>query len=705
EDLYYAQGYLTASQRLWQMDFISYAAAGRFSEIIGDPFLAYDRLQRRMGILDAAKKSLELINQHPASKQALESYTNGVNAFIQSLHFKALPFEYKLLDYEPERWTPLKSVLVIKYMANLLAGYEEDISMSKMRMALGKEDFMKLFPDRHSYTTQASPSPEDTLANTPFGDYLNYSFLIRNARTLSYNYNPRLGSNSWAVSGARTQSGNPMLCSDPHLNLLLPSTWFELQLVSKKCNAYGVSIPGVPGVVIGFNKDLAWGITNGATDVKDWYKLELSKDYQSYKFEGAWHKTKQTTEEIKIRGNATFVDTIYHTQHGPIVIDSAFNQTPEVKDHAMRWTLNDPSNEIRTFLELAKANNYQTFRQAIQHFQCPIQNFTYADRFGEIAVHHQGAVYEKWAGQGKFVLDGTRKDHLYEKKLTNEQLPQTHNPASGLVFSANNHPPLLSSSSHYLNGAYSEIRSNRLQAVFADKEKFSLSDMQQLQLDNTNQFATDALPILLQRLATAKPTLAQLDGYQQLQEWDKTYTTQSKQAVLFERWMSAFEEMVWDEITSYDFYLKLPERYVLLQLLQSEPQNAFFDLQSTEAIETADDLLVRSFEEVTINFEENTWGEVNQVQFTHLSFLEGLSSPTYPSSGHPDALNALSTDWGPSWRMVVELGERPLAYGICAGGNSGILNSPEQTQSIKDWLAGTYYELHYYLNKEEPNQQ
>lgn len=209
-DLYYAQGYATASLRLWQMDFLSYVSAGRLSEVFGESMLTQDRKQRRMGMLSAAKKSLRLIESDPETLKFLNAYTKGVNAFIQQLAYKDYPFEYKFFDYAPEPWTNLKSVLIMKHMGNVLSGYEEDISMTKLYMALGREDFLKLYPD---YNNHIKSIEQDQVADTKelnydrVQDYLKDGFMDADGVLPKSNYNPKLGSNNWVVSGKKTKSG------------------------------------------------------------------------------------------------------------------------------------------------------------------------------------------------------------------------------------------------------------------------------------------------------------------------------------------------------------------------------------------------------------------------------------------------------------------------------------------------------------------
>jgi penicillin amidase len=314
DDLFFCQGYITASLRLWQMDFITYACAGRLSEIFGDEYVDSDRTQRRRGLLEAATNSLELISMDAKTDSVLTAYTNGVNAYIDQLNYKKLPLEYKVLDYIPEHWTKLKTILILKYMGQVLSGYEEDISMTDLILMLDEKDFNALYPSFNTHVSSITDFnkqfKKENIKQIYKPDYLDNSFLFLNRSAVQENFNPKLGSNNWVVSGKKTKSGHTILCNDPHLSLSLPSIWLEMQLSSPSENVYGVSIPGTPSIIIGFNKDIAWGMTNGAIDVKDWYKLKLSDDYKRYKFDSLWKDLKYRVEEIKIRNRRSVFDTV-----------------------------------------------------------------------------------------------------------------------------------------------------------------------------------------------------------------------------------------------------------------------------------------------------------------------------------------------------------------------------------------------------------
>ena len=714
-DLYFAQGYVTASLRLWQMDFLSYVAAGRMSELFGsDNFLGYDRTQRRIGMLEAAKTTLEFIHRDAETSAALAAYTKGVNAYIRQLDYRTLPFEYKLLDYKPEPWTELKSVLIMKYLANMLSGYEEDLVMSHLMLALGERTFNKLFPgySRHSSPVAgASPvSVGGLLGYLKKPDYLSYSFLSSGGIVPASAYNPRLGSNSWAVSGKKTRSGHPILCSDPHLGLSLPSIWVEMQLSMPGMNVYGVSIPGTPAVIIGFNENVAWGITNGADDVKDWYKLSLTDDYKHYYLDGKWLDLTSRVEAIGVRGHKTIYDTVYSTMQGPVVYDKRFpGDQPGLLNYALRWEMHRPSDEFLCFIKLNRAKDYTDFKEAIRYYSCPVQNFTFAAKDDTIAVVHQGRMAVKSPGQGRFILDGSRTETVPMRYIPEDSLPQVFNPRCSYVFSANQ-APTDTNYRYYYNGYYAEARANRIRQ-WLERDSFDIPLMEAMQLDNTNSFAVDALPVLRARVDSGKLNTAERKWLSALAGWNGAYDLHDEHARLFELWWANIKADTWDELRQYDFSASTPSDYTLLDLIRNQPCDSFFDIQGTAVREQAGDIVLEALQDAVTRYDslrktgQTDWGAGNKVNIEHMTRIPAFGRIGLPVAGSPDAIDAMASNWGPSWRMIVELGDRPRAFGIYAGGQSGNIGSIHYDDFVDDWAKGKYYSLLFFVTMSEARAQ
>ncbi len=710
-DLYFLQGYVTASLRLWQMDFISYASAGRLAEIIdNEDILKYDRNQRRLGILEVSRESLKMMLKDSVTSSALKSYTKGVNAYIKRLSYKSMPVEYKLLGYTPEPWSELKTVLILKTLGNTLSGYEEDMPMSKIILALGQKKFNELFPDFISAITPVMNNPiEANRQPLPIEapPYLNYSFLT-SANTISKSpYNPKLGSNSWAVAGNKTKSGFPILANDPHLNLSLPCIWLEMQLSCPGMNVYGVSIPGTPAIIIGFNENIAWGITNGADDVKDWYKMKITDDYKRYELDGKWRDLDYRTEKIKWRGHATITDTIYYTIYGPLVSTKGYpGNQPEFMNYALKWELLHPSNEFHSFIKLNQANNYNDYKQALTGYACPILNFTFACKDNTISIDHTGRMAIKKTGQGKFLLDGTVSEDNPAAYIPQDSLPHLLNPSTSYVLSANQHPTF-PGYRYYYNGYFSETRANRINELLKDQTKFDIDKMKSIQLDNVNMLAREAIPILLKTINQPSLKPSQITKLQTLKSWGGYFDLKDEDARLFDLWFKNIKDYTWDEFKYPPLTAASPNDYVLLDLIQNNPGNEYFDIQGTQKNETATDIVTEAFlsafdeYSAKANQPGDGWGNWNKINIVHIANIPSFSVMNLSSAGNPEAINAMSSNWGPSWRMIVELGNVPRAYGIYPGGQSGNPGSRYYDNFIRDWNQGKYYELHYYTSAAE----
>ncbi len=334
EDAYFVQGFIHAKYRLWQMDFQSRAAAGRLSEILNDArLLNYDRQQRRTGMVFAAENMLTEIAEDPFSQKVLDAYTSGVNAYITTLTQSSLPLEFKLLGYKPESWSNLKSALFVKLMSADLAGLglARDLPFTNEKSVFSLEEMALLYPQ---VSDSSQPIiPKGTRFNMPWTgaavpstiDSLYYA----NDTTVNPVQVPKVtdikGSNNWAVRGSKTASGAPILCNDPHLQLSLPSIWFEMQLHTPTMNAYGATFPSIPGVVIGYNDDVAFGVTNAGRDVIDYYRIKFKDDSRrEYWYNNAWKPCQMKVEQIKKLDGTTFTDSVAYTVFGPVLYDKTF---------------------------------------------------------------------------------------------------------------------------------------------------------------------------------------------------------------------------------------------------------------------------------------------------------------------------------------------------------------------------------------------
>ena len=449
DDVYFVQGYLHAKFRLWQMELQTHAAAGRASEIVGSIALEHDREFRRLGMGFAAENSLKEMEKDSVTKRSCDGYTAGVNAYINSLTQSQLPIEYKLIGYQPEPWTNLKTALFLKYMSNELAAHEDDIEMTNAKSYFNPADFDLLYP---SVQDSVDPiiskgtkytSPQIVVKKPANADSL---YLEKRGELVIKNEKPdrENGSNNWAVNGTKTKSGSPILCNDPHLGLNLPSLWFEMQLSTPAFNVYGATFPGAPNVIIGFNDYCAWGVTNGGRDVRDYFEITFKDDSRKeYWFNKEWKKTEFRIETIKVKGQDNYIDTVAYTVFGPVMYDKSFSGNGRVannKYYAVRWTAHDPSKELLAFNLLNHAKNYNDYIAAISNMHTPGQNFAFAAKNGDIAMRTQGEWPAKWKGQGDFIMPGTDSSFMWQGMIPQNETPFQYNPERGFISSANQKP-------------------------------------------------------------------------------------------------------------------------------------------------------------------------------------------------------------------------------------------------------------------------
>ena len=701
DDLYLAQGYITAQHRLWQMEFTTHAAAGRVSEIVSsDAILDYDRRQRRLGMVYGAEQVLTTMKDHPAIVQ----YTRGVNAFIETLNYKTLPFEYKLLDYRPEEWTPLKCALLLKNMAQTLNMGDKDIEMTNALNLWGKEVVDLLYPDNEKVGDPIVDKPGGwnfepvTLDDVPLAlpDELIHVSKAPGS-------DPTTGSNNWAVAGSRTYTGHPMLAGDPHLQLTLPSIWYGVQLQAPGVNAMGVSLPGVPCIIIGFNDSIAWSVTNAQRDLVDWYRITFQDSTrEKYLLDGNWVNTEKKVEAIHRRGASTFYDTVVYTMWGPVTYDQEFHAENNLSGYAFRWIAHESSEEITAFHRLNRAKNHREFMEALDFFSLPAQNFVFASVSGDIAMRIQGRFPVRRKEEGKFVLDGSRSDQGWQAYIPNDHNVMEKNPARGFVSSANQYPadstyPYYITASHY--EAY---RNRRINDVLRKASNFTYRDMMRLQNDNYNLKAAESLPLFLSYLDTTRLSQVEKQAYRTLRTWDYYNNPNSAGASYYEAWWDYLIPLLWDEMDTATVQLERPTTYNTIRLLRERPELPFFDIVSTDKRETAADVIRLAFSRAVSHMEDwktqndalPVWSEYKGSFIGHLlPPLTALSVPVKTGGNH-DIVNAHSKTHGPSWRMVVSLEPSGVkAWGAYPGGQSGNPGSNHYTDMLNRWVHGRYFPL------------
>jgi penicillin G amidase len=717
-DAFYMQGYLHARFRLWQMEFQTYAAAGRLSELIGPKALNYDREKRRLGMVYAAEIAAREIEKDSTTKMEADAYTAGVNAYIDNLRESQLPIEYKLLNYKPERWTNLKTCLFLKFMSLDLAGAEHDFEYSSLRSALGYETFAKMFPVTQDSLDPVVPKDTalealSTTIKAPANSDSVYLNGHDSAITTASHPDPDNGSNNWVVSGKKTKSGAPILCNDPHLGLNLPALWFEMQLSTPAFNVYGATFPGAPGIIIGFNDSCAFGFTNAMRDVRDYYQIRFRDDNKKeYWFNGQWKEASFRYEHILQRGAPEFIDTVAYTIFGPVMFDKNFsgNRKTNGNYYSVRWKAHDPSNELRIFNDLDHAKNYSDYQEAVQWLHTPGQNCVFACKNGDIAIVDQGEFPAKWKRQGDFVMEGTDSQYMWQGMIPQSQNPAQFNPERGFVSSGNQLPVNPLTYPYYLGvgSQYLLYRGITINRYLSQLKEITPEDMMKLQTDNYNIFAEMARPVLLKNMDVSALNESEKQYFDLLQSWDLRNEAESKGTTIFILTWDSLTKIVWDdELGKAGVPDTYPAASTLLEgILKDSAAYEFLDNVNTPQKETLQQDVTEAFKRaVAVCKKEESdgmliWGKHKATHINHLARLPAFSRTEVFTGGGLNCINATKEDHGPSWRMIVQLTANTEAYGIYPGGQSGNPGSIYYDDFVDNWATGKYYPL-WVMKKEE----
>ncbi|MEI7960308.1 MAG: penicillin acylase family protein [Chitinophagaceae bacterium] len=723
-DAYYVQGYLHAKFRLWQMDFQTRVASGRLSEIAGADKLSIDRFFRRLGMVYGAEQTESYINENnPVMKATVDSYTAGVNAYINQLKPEDLPFEYKLMNYAPELWTPKKTYLFLMFMSYDLTGRSAttDLQLTNTRDYLGYDLFQKLYPNQQDSldpiipkgTEFAKPSIKPIKPGSADTAYLK---MPASKKLFRYEESPEApnknnGSNNWAVSGSKTKSGRPILCSDPHLGLNLPSLWFEVQITTPTHSTYGASFPGSPAVIIGFNDSLAWGVTNAGRDVLDYYEVKFKDSTQNeYWYNGTWKNVTKRTEVIKVKDSADVIENISMSHWGPVMFDAFYqNQQSNGKNLAVKWTAHNTSTGVETFYKLNRAKNVSDYLQAISLWKCPGQNFVMATKTGNIAIKQQGDFVARWERQGDFIMPGEDSTYDWQGIIPGNENPMIMNPSRGFVSSANQ-KATDATYPYYLGTAASFplYRGISVNQHLTPMTQITPEDMMALQTNNDNVFAAQARPALnrLIQMDLLSPQAKRMVTI--LNAWDLKNDENSKGITVFKLIWDSVESAVWsDELAGSKIPLTKPESFVLLeQICRDTNFTVADDIRTKDKVETLKDQVNVGIERATqqlISLEKEnklTWGSFKATRVVHLTKIPALSRLNLPIGGGVNIINATTENHGPSWRMVVHMTDEIEAYGLYPGGQSGNPGSPFYDNFVDYWAAGKYYRL-LFLSKEK----
>jgi penicillin G amidase len=702
-DLYFAVGYIMAQERLWQMDLIRRATTGRLSELLGKEYAQTDLFLRSLNIPEKSKTVVE--SADPAIISSMQAYADGVNKYIEEKGGR-LPPEFKILSYKPEPWTLIDMANIIGYMGWDLAdsNLSLDIYFRSLVQKVGAEKANELIPDWKVVTSLVYP------------DFKLDDEVLKDVETFikSMDKLPALGlatfsgSNNWAVTGKRSETGKPILSNDMHLPLGSPGMWIQMHaVVPGKLNVTGVIVPGQPFVVAGHNEKIAWGMTNLMVDDIDLFAEKINPaDSNQYFFNGQWKNMKVRQEIIKIKGGKQ--DTLYlrFTHRGPII-----SRLRGVNDAvlSMRWAGFDKSDELRSVYLLNRAANWDDFRSAISSFRTISQNFVYADVEGNIGLNTGGGIAIR-KGSGAMIRNGETDEYDWKGYVPFDQLPYSFNPDTGYVSSANN-KTVNDQYPYYISSDFDRpYRINRIRQMLNNKTVFTIEDFKRMINDQHSDFAALLTPFILK--AGEKETAfnsVEKAAFSAMGQWNYDMNKDLAAPSIFEFFRAGFaRDLLADEL---GMVIGTVSDYYIYRILKEGPDEWVDDVNTPQK-ETLDDIVLKSFKgciaDMSLKYGTDTakwkWGDIHKIVITHplgtvklLDMLFGFNSKEYRVGGSSHTVSPYSygpgfkVDHGASERHIFNTADWDESFTVIPTGNSGVPASEFYLSQTDTYINGQFY--------------
>lgn len=755
-DLFLAQGYVHAQDRFWQMDFWRHIGSARLSEMFPSE-IRTDAFLRTLGWRQIAEKEYELLE--PELKSMLEAYSAGVNAYLADHKGTRLSLEYGILkllnpNYEPEAWTPVNTLTWAKSMAWDLGGnMDEEIDRAILLKTLTPEQVNDLYPPYSTKHPVVVPKiGENVFQNqsvTRIVDYRPYQALLSNISTnfsslnnLKGPFGSDIGSNNWVVSGSLTNTGKPLLANDPHLGIQMPSIWYQVGLHCQPKNntcpyeVSGFSFAGVPGIVIGHNDRIAWGVTNVAPDVQDLFIEKLNPENPNqYEYLGNWVEMDMRKEIILVAGKDPVEITVRSTIHGPIISDSygplqqqvetpenSFSQKSGIdlpSDYAiaLSWTALEPTKLFNAIWGFDRAKNWDEFRTAAQDFVAPAQNLVYADVEGNIGYQMPGNVPIRKSGDGRLPVPGWTGEFDWQGYIPFEELPYQFNPESGYIASANNqvnprdYPFLITTDWDY------GFRADRIVSlIISATGPIDIAYFEKIQSDNFDASAALLVPILM-NINLEDPYLDQLREL--FKNWDYQDRMNSAPAAIYATfWKNFLLNTFGDDLPSDMQPAGSSRWFEVVSNMATSADSPWWDSQlTTDKVETRDDIFRMSFSQAVSEIQSTLgkdptkwkWGDLHTATFRNQTLGNSGIAPIemlfnrgpFPTSGGASIVNA--TGWNaskgfeltslPSLRMIVDLSDLRNSLTVHTTGQSGHAYSPNYINMVDLWRNFQYYPM------------
>ena len=704
-DLLFAQGYVTAQDRFWQMDMTRRFAAGELAEALGKDYVKTDREQRILSLSQVAERSVAHLS--PTERAHLEAYVHGVNAYLEDYRYR-LPIEFRVLRYSPRPWTMVDSFLVGASMAQTLSHdlFESELSREKIVRRIGPELAADIYPNS---SWRARP-PGETAKRSGSEKQAGASFkpvgLPRYARNDNWDawaeFNLRSGSrdletlvpgsNNWVVSGAHTVTGKPLLSNDMHLGQRIPNIWYEAHLTAGEFDVAGVTLPGTPYVIVGHNRRIAWGFTNLGPDVEDIY-IETFNDNREYLTPGGWRTPERRHEVIHVKGGKDVEFDVLSTRHGPIATELMPGETRPI---ALKWTAYDPEGLTFVFGEVNTARNWEEFRRAFSHFRLPGQNVVYADVDGHIGYQATGAVPIRTSGDGALPVPGADDSHEWVGYIPFDDLPHVFDPPSGVIATANSVASEKNDRHLISNEWGSPYRTERIYQMLEAKPKLAGADMLEIQNDVYSDVDLLFAKKFVAAVDASKAASARArEAANILRNWDGRFTKESAAAtlesVIRRHLMLMLLEAKAGPVLARQ-YTWYRSTVALENLLTAQPKTwlpaKFPTYQEliTAAVETA-------VSDPSAPGDLKTWArgpafplEIQHPVLGKVPFLNRFTGlGTVPQSGSGQTVKQVGRRFGPSERLTVDFASFDASTLNIVNGQSGNFLSPHYNDQWPLW--------------------
>lgn len=705
-DLYRAQGYVQAQDRLFQMDLARRQASGRLAEVVGASAVDTDKLFRTFSLRNAAEASYDGYGEQ--AKQVLAWYAEGVNAFIdEAVSSKKLSYEFALLGYEPEHWTPIDSLTIGKYMAYDLGGKWQPQAfrhwaLNEFTEDKAKELFITYPENAESIMAANKENPVELAGN-----------LLPALSPPEFN-----GSNNWVVSGEKTASGKPLLADDPHLSLSTPSIWYQMHLQSPEQNVEGVIFAGIPGIILGNNETIAWGVTNVGPDVQDLYiEIPHPNEKGKYRYDGKWEQAEIRDETIRVKDGEDIPFEVTVTRRGPIVSDIIYKKEKPGAQFSMQWTALEPTTELEAIMEMNKAADWDSFETALEKFHAPAQNFVFASADGTIAYKANGRIPIRKQGDAQLAVPGDSSEYGWQGYIPYDELPRIVNPEEGFIATANNEIIGSSYPYHITKFWAQPYRYERIAEVLREGSGFTAEDMMKLQMDQKNLYAAEFLPAMLESIETRDDGQhGKLIGV--LKSWDLIDSKDDAAPLIFHKWMRQLQTDMFKDSMPEDVFAFMPGKgQITDELLRKgySGQDSVWLKEKGGIDEWVYGAFVHAAEDISKDFGSDEkkwkWGDFHQLTFPHpLSsaspvFENYFNPKKQPIGGSHITVQAAafkddgSVNHGASWRFVANLADLKETYHVVGPGQSGHMKSKWFHDQAEDWALGKFHGTSLDANK------